>query len=126
MRDILLTIKTKVLQNLNGAACKLGTTPSRRSRLRKVGRVRPATDGKEDLQLAVLLLLKIQLLRASIDVGANIVPRVGGVVLVGVRPGVGQIDFASLRADVGESVKHVGELFAWQILRIEVATVNGL
>lgn len=48
---------------------------------RKVGRVGPSSDGEEGLELAVALLQEEELLNATIDVGARVVPGVGGVVL---------------------------------------------
>ena len=74
----------------------------------EVGAVGPAADGEEDLEVAAALLQEEELLDAAVDVGARVVPAVGGVVLVGVGPGVGEVDFSRLGADVGEGVEDVG------------------
>lgn len=66
------------------------------------------------------------MLCATIDIVANIVPRVSLVVFVGVRPSIGQIDFTSLRAHISESVEHMCELLARQILRIEITSIDCL
>ena len=47
----------------------------------KVGRVGPSADGEEGLEVAVLLFEEIELLDAAVDVGADVVPAVGWVVL---------------------------------------------
>ena len=41
--------------------------------------------------MSVALLEEEELLHTSIDVGADVVPGVGGVVLVGIRPGVTKV-----------------------------------
>jgi hypothetical protein len=121
-----LTIKAEILEECNCTACELGTTCSSRGRLGKVGRVGPASNRKQYLQLAVTLLLEEQLLCAAIDVGANIVPRISGIVLVSIRPSIGQIHLSSLWSHVGESIEHVSKFFSRKILRVEVATINSL
>jgi hypothetical protein len=98
----------------------------RRCRLREVGGVGPAADGEEDFELAVLLLLQEELLQAAVDVGADIVPRVVGIVLVGVGPGVGEVHFAAFRTDVGEGVENVGQFVGWEVLGVVVAAINCL
>jgi hypothetical protein len=47
-------------------------------------------------------------------------------VLVRIRPSVGQVDFASLGANIGKGVKYMSELVAGKVLRVEVATINSL
>lgn len=61
------------------------------SRGGEVGGVGPATDGEEDLELAVSLLEEEELLDAAVDIGPRVVPGVGRIVLVRVRPGIGQV-----------------------------------
>jgi len=56
----------------------------------------------------VALLVQVELLGAAVEVGARVVPGVRRPVLVRVGPGVGEVDFAGLRADVGEGVEDVG------------------
>ena len=47
----------------------------------EVGGVGPAADGEEDFEVAVALFEEEELLDAAVDVGAGVVPGVGGVVL---------------------------------------------
>jgi hypothetical protein len=56
----------------------------------KIGGVGPAANGKEDLKMAMLLLEKVKLLETAVDVSPNIVPGVLLIVLVCIRPRVGQ------------------------------------
>lgn len=56
--------------------------------LGKVGGVGPAADGEEGLELAVFLLEEEELLDATVDVGANIVPGVCWVVFLEVSVSV--------------------------------------
>lgn len=60
-------------------------------RLCKVGRVSPATNGNEHFQFPVLFLEQVELLDAAVGIGTLIIPRVGGVVFIGVSPAVCQV-----------------------------------
>ena len=71
------------------------------------------------------LLVQVELLGAAVEVGARVVPGVRRPVLVRVGPGVGEVDFARFRADVGEGVEDVGELFGGEVLGLVVAAVAG-
>lgn len=88
-------------------------------------RVGPSTNGQEDLEIAVALLLQEQLLDAPVDVVSHIVPRVIGIVLVGIRPRIGQENLASI-PDISKGVENMGQFFGWEILWIVVAPINGL
>ena len=57
----------------------------------EVGGVGPAADGEEDVEVGVGLFEEVELLHAAVDVGADIVPGVGGVVLFEVGVGVGEV-----------------------------------
>lgn len=57
--------------------------------LGEVGGVGPAADGEEGFKVAVLLFEEEELLDAAVDVGADVVPAVGGVVFFEVGVGVG-------------------------------------
>jgi hypothetical protein len=56
----------------------------------ELGRVGPATDGQERLDMPVLFLKEVELLDAAIGVLARVVPRVCGVTLLEVRVRVGR------------------------------------
>jgi hypothetical protein len=94
--------------------------------LRKVGRIRPATDGEKNLQLAVALLQQEELLDRAVHVGADVIPRVRSIVLVGVGPGVGEVDLTSIGVDIGESIEHMSKRRGGQILGIVVARIDSL
>ena len=70
--------------------------------------------------------MKEELLHTSIDIGANIIPRVLRIMLVSVRPSIGQVNLASLWSHVSEGVENVSKLLSRKILRVEVATINSL
>lgn len=98
--------------------------------------------------MAVLLLQQEQLLNASIDIGAGVIPRVAGVMLLHIRPAVGQIPIlslsmkmlfqreapagsgnihlTSLRVDISKGVEDMGQFLRGQILRVVVAAVDRL
>lgn len=61
------------------------------SRLREIRRVSPATDRKQNLQLAVLLLEQEKLLGTSVHIGTDVIPRIIRIMLLNVRPRVGQV-----------------------------------
>ncbi len=91
----------------------------------EIGAVGPAADAEEDLEVPVPLLVQVELFGAAVEVGARVVPGVRRPVLVRVGPGVGEVDFARFRADVGEGVEDVGELFGGEVLGLVVAAVAG-
>jgi hypothetical protein len=66
------------------------------------------------------------LLDTAINIGSGVIPRVCGVVLVSVRPGVREVDLPGLWADIRERVKDVGELGGIEVLGVEVAAIDGL
>ena len=91
----------------------------------KIRAVRPTTNRQKDLEVAVALLVEVQLFETSVEIVASVVPRVRRPVLVGVRPAVGQEDLASVILDVGESVQHMGKLVSWDFLWLVVAAIDG-
>ena len=91
----------------------------------KIRAVRPTTNRQKDLEVAVALLVEVQLFETSVEIVASVVPRVRRPVLVGVRPAVGQEDLASVILDVGKSVQHMCELVGWDLLRLMVAAIDG-
>lgn len=80
---------------------KIGPASIGASRLGEIRGVGPAPDGEQDFQLPVLLLEQEELLDTAVHIGANVVPRIGGVMLLDVGPGVGQVT-ASIRFDITE------------------------
>jgi len=73
-----------------------------------------------------MLFEKEELFSASIDVGADIIPRVVGVVLVSVGPRISQIDLARFRANISKGIQHMREFVGRKVLRVKVAAVNSL
>lgn len=95
----------------------------------------------------MLLLQQEQLLDATVDIVAGLIPRVTGVVLLDIRPAVGQVPantslipfpgvkyskgranvhFTSLRMNIGKCIEHMRQLLGGQILWVVVAPVDGL
>jgi hypothetical protein len=72
-------IEPHVLDELDAALDK-GLAPLCVANVGKVGRVGPASDAQEDLEVAVLLLLQVDGLEAAVEVGALVVPAVALVV----------------------------------------------
>jgi hypothetical protein len=70
-------------------------------------RIRPASDREKNLKMAVLFLKQIELLEVSIEVVADIVPGVTGVVNVFVGPWIRQDDLASVGGDRCKSVQNM-------------------
>jgi len=67
----------------------------------------------------------VELFETTVEIVASVIPGVCGPVLIGVRPAVGQVDFAAFRTDVGKSVQYMGKLIGWNILRLVIAAVDG-
>lgn len=65
------TVETQVLYKLDGAAGKLCSSGSRRSRLGKVDRISPTSNGEESLELPVTLLEKEKLFDTAVNVVAG-------------------------------------------------------
>lgn len=80
------TIKPQIQNQPRRRLREFGPPLIRAGRLRKVGRVGPATDRKQDLQPAVPLLEQEQLLDAPVYIGAGVIPRVTGIVFFNVGP----------------------------------------
>ncbi len=98
-----LTIQSKIKNKSSSRVGKSCPTVRSASRASKVGRVRPAADGDQDFQLAMFLLQQEQLLDATVDIVASLIPRVISVVLLDIRPAVGQVPAnASLIEGSGE------------------------
>jgi hypothetical protein len=94
----------------------------------------------------VLPLKQAQLLDAAVDVVSGIIPRIGGVVLLDIGPGVRKVSvsalalawagfhispwfglhFASLWPDIGECVENMGQFLRGEILGVVVAAIDGL
>ena len=60
--------------------------------------------------MTMTLLEQEQLLDTSVNVLSRVVPRVASVMLVGIRPRVGQEDLATLGSHVGKCVEDMREL----------------
>ena len=88
------TIESKISDQFNCSLSKLSAASISASGLSEIGRVGPTANGEQDLQLPILLLEQKQLLNTAIDIGTDVIPGVCGVVLLNVRPGVGQITVA--------------------------------
>jgi len=95
-------IETKVLDKGECGGGEFCTGDSGGCREGEVRGIGPAADGEKSFETAVALLEEVELLEGTVDVVAWVVPRVGGVVFVGVGPGVCEEDLTGLRADVGE------------------------
>ena len=87
--------------------------------------VRPTADRQKDLEVAVALLVEVQLFETSVEIVASVVPRIRRPMLVGVRPAVGQEDLSGVILDVGKGVQDVGKLVGWNFLWLMVAAVDG-
>lgn len=70
-------------------------------------RVRPASDGQEDLEVAVLLLQLVDGLEVAVQVLARVAPRVPGVMDLLVRPGVREEDLAAVGPYVCKCIEDV-------------------
>ena len=121
-----LTIKSKVQDQPRGSFSKPSASGLRACRLGKIGRVGPSTDRQQNLQLPILLFEQEQLLDASVDISADIVPGVRWVMLLDVGPGVCQIHFSGLGSDIGERIKDMGQFICREILGVVVAPVDRL
>lgn len=119
------TIEGKVFEQCDSTLSKLLPAVWGGSWHWEVGTVRPTANRQEDFQVAVTLLVDVQLLQTAVEVVASVVPGVSRPVLVGVCPAVGQVDLAALGTDVGESVQNMGEFVGGDILRLVVTTIDG-
>ena len=90
-------IETQVLHKLNSAAGEHCAARGRRSGWSKVWRISPSTNTEQGLHLSVGLLEKVKLFDAAIHIGTDIIPGVGGVVLVGVCIGIAQVSAIIIR-----------------------------
>lgn len=123
------TIKSQIKDQTCCRFRKLGAALFSAGRLSEIGRIGPATDGKQHLQFAVLFLEQKHLLCTSIHIGSLIIPRIFRVMLLNIGPSVGQISaiscqtapqaarvkqlvlhFSTLRADVGEGIQNMSQL----------------
>lgn len=84
------TIKSQIKDQTGRRFGKSIPTIIRTRWLSKIGGVSPSANGKQDFELAVLLLQKIQLLHASVNIVTGIIPGVTRIVLFNVGPAVGQ------------------------------------
>lgn len=84
-------IETEIFDELHAAGCKACSAGFSARRCCEVGRVRPAADREEHFEIAVLLLQKIELLKAAVQVCAYVVPRVTFPVDVCICPCVGEV-----------------------------------
>lgn len=85
------TIESQIKNQTRRRFGKCSPTLLRARRLREIGRVSPATDRKQDLQLAVLLLEQEKLLDTSVRIVTDVIPRICRVMLLNIRPRVGQV-----------------------------------
>lgn len=69
-----LTIESKVRHKLSRRLSELGSALLGAGRLGEIGGIGPSSNGKQNLQLSVLLLKKEKLLHTAVDVGSHIVP----------------------------------------------------
>lgn len=84
-------VETELLEEGDGGGGECGAAGGGGGGGGEVGGVGPAADGEEEFEVAVLALEEVELFEAAVEVGAGVVPGVGGVVFVGVGPGVGQV-----------------------------------
>lgn len=117
------TVEAPVLDERDGRLGKVLAVGVGACSRREVCGPGPAANGKHDLELAVGLLELVELLDAAVDVGADVVPRVVGVVLVGVGVGIARVDGAVLLY-VHEGVEDVRDLASGKVGRLEVASVD--
>ena len=118
-------IKAQVFHQINNRRGKLLPSLLSAGRSHKVRGVGPATDGQKRLQVAILLLQQVELLQTAIHVVSAFIPRVIRVVFLKVGIGIAEIHLSSI-ADVGKGIQHMGQLSGVDILRLEVAAVDGL
>lgn len=85
------TIKSQIQNQLGRRLGKLGPTSISAHRLGELVPISPPADRQEGLHLPVLFLQQVKLLDAAVDIVARVVPRVTGVVLFDIGPGVGQV-----------------------------------
>ncbi len=75
--------------------------------------------------MAVAFLEEEELFEAAVEIGADVVPGIGGIVLVGVRPGVREVDLTGFGTDVGEGVEDMGKAVDRKVLWVMIAAVDG-
>lgn len=121
-----LTIKTKVQHQPRGSFSEPSASGFRACRLGKIGRVGPSTDRQQNFQLSILLFEQEQLLDASVDISADVIPGVRGIVLLDVGPGVRQVHFSGLRSDIGECIEDMGQFICREILGVVIAPIDRL
>lgn len=68
------------------------------------GGVRPSPDAEQNLKLTVLLLEVINGLEVAVEVVTDVIPGIAGVMDVLVRPQIGEVNFSSVRFNVGKCV----------------------
>lgn len=85
------TIESQIKNQTCRGFSKFSATLLGARRLGEIRGVGPATDRKQNLQLAVLLLEQEKLLDTSIRIVTDIVPRVCRVMLLEIGPRVGQV-----------------------------------
>lgn len=71
-----------------------------------------------------MLLVDVELFETTIEVVASVIPGIRRPVLIGVRPAVGQVDFAAFRADICKGIKYMSKLVSWDLLRLIVAAID--
>ena len=118
-------IKTQILDKINSRSSKCRTARLRAQRTSEIGRISPSTNRQQNLQIPITLLQQEQLLDAAVDIVPLVIPRVGGIVLVGIGPGIREIDLAG-RAHVGECVQDVSQALCGEILWVVVPSIDGL
>lgn len=84
------SIEADGFEDFHGAGGKSLAPLRSRCGCSKIGGVGPTADAEKDFKMTMLLLQKVKLLETAVDVSPNIVPGVFLIVLVCVRPRVGQ------------------------------------
>jgi hypothetical protein len=82
--------------------------------------VSPATDAEKYFEMAIGFLEVVDRLEIPVQVVPDVIPRVTWIMNIFVCPNVGQKDLASVRRDVGKSVKYVAD----RVLHVELGQVE--
>lgn len=120
------SIEPEVFHKVHGCLSKLFASGVGGGCPGEVGRIGPSTNRKEHLEVAVLLLHKVEPLNAAIDIVSCVAPGIVRVMLFQIRVRVAEIHLASLRPDIGESVENVSNRANVQVLGLKVASIDCL
>lgn len=101
-------IEAVVLEQLHGGAREGRAAGGGGCRGGEVGGVGPPADGEEGFEVTVAALEEGELFEAAVEVGAGVVPGVGGVVFVCV--GWGSVNWGFLAGGTGRTVEDMGHV----------------